>query len=77
MTVTGTSAAISKVEIMDSRTVTSYREMTRNEWGYSFAAQGSELVAPITIRATANGKSVTATFSSITPNMAVEANGAL
>jgi len=77
VTVSGNSAAISQVEIMDSGNARTYRAMIANSWGYSYSAQGSELVAPITVRVTANGKSVTATFSSIRPNLAVEASGSL
>jgi len=77
VTVSGNSAAISGVEIMDSGNARTYRAMAPNSWGYSYAAQGSELVAPITVRVTSNGKSVTATFSSIRPNLAVEASGSL
>jgi len=62
---------------MDSGAVRTYKDMAYNVWGYSYAAQGSALVAPITVRATSNGKTITATFSSITPNMAVEASGSL
>lgn len=75
--VSGNSDSISSVEIKDSGIVSSFVPTQSNPWGYVYSAQGSPLVAPITVRITSGSKQVTATVSTITPNLIVDTNGQL
>jgi len=55
--------------------MTSYYTMTYVEWGYAQPTYGRAFVAPVTVRVTNSaGKSASAIFSSITPNLLVSAN---
>jgi lytic cellulose monooxygenase (C1-hydroxylating) len=76
------SSTVSKVEIKDAGKLTSYVAMTANTWGslvvYTYAPQGSALVAPVSVRITgASGKTAFATITSISPNSVFEASGTL
>lgn len=78
LTVSGNSAAVTKVELKDAGSVSAWTTMTYNPWGYSYATQGTPLVTPLTVRVTsASGQSVTATISAITPNAVITASGQL
>jgi len=77
VTVSGNTGAISTVELMDSGSVRSFVPLSNNGWGYSYTAQGSQLVAPITVRVTSGSKQVTSTIASLTPSLVSTANGSL
>lgn len=77
VSVSGNSGSISSIEIKDSGAVSSFAPMTNNGWGWSYSAQGTQLVAPITIRVSSGSKQVTATVSAITPNLVADTNGQL
>lgn len=69
LTVSGNSRDITKVELKDSNTLSSYVPMASNSWGWAYPTQGSPLVTPLTVRLTSTeGKTVTATINSITSN---------
>lgn len=63
----------------DSGAVSSYAAMTQNTWGpqevYTYAAQGSALSAPISVRITSkSGKVEIASVTRISPNAVFEAS---
>jgi len=75
-------SSLSKVELKDSGSRSSFTAMTKNDWGsttvYSFSAGSAQLVAPITIRATsASGKTATVTFNSISSGASYDFSGPL
>jgi cellulase len=78
VTVSGTTSTISKVELKDSGALTAFTAMTNNQWAYTFATQGTALVAPLTVRVTSSsGQAVTTTVTSITPGTVLETSGPL
>lgn len=81
VTISGASS-LSKVELKDSGSRSAFAAMTKNDWGsstvYAFAAEGTQLVAPITVRATsASGKTATATISKISGGATFDFSGSL
>jgi cellulase len=78
VTISGTTSTISKVELKDSGSLTAFAAMTNNQWAYTYATQGTALVAPLTIRVTSSsGTAVTTTVTSITPGSVLETSGQL
>lgn len=78
--VSGTDAArIASVELRDSGAVANFAFLTSTDWGYYvFDTRGTALVAPITVRVTAeSGKSVTGTLSAIAPGAVVDTRASL
>jgi len=66
--------SIATVEFKDSGSVSTYKAMTNNGWGYSYSPSGVQLVAPFSVRVTSSaGKQVVASIPSITPNQVVDA----
>jgi hypothetical protein len=61
-------SAISKVELKDSNSVTSFSPFASTNWGYyTFYTTGVALVAPVNVRVTTtNGQTATATFNDFT-----------
>lgn len=74
LNVNGVSGAT--VSVKDS-TSSTFAEMKNEGWAYTYSANGKQIVAPLVVRITANGKTVDTTLATISPSQVVTANGQL
>jgi expansin (peptidoglycan-binding protein) len=67
---------ISKVELKDSNSVTSFSALASTDWGYyTFSTTGVALVAPVNVRVTTtDGQTATATFNDFTGSSVASAS---